>query len=125
MPVPAQVRTADIICTTTNASEPVFKGAWLAPGTHINGVGSYTPQMQELDVATVRQCHVVVDSEHALAAGDLAIPLQDDTLMYARSHSHAHPFITAAWLSCKTHLAAPAPRTRARARQCRAGWITC
>lgn len=81
--VASAVRTADIICTTTNASEPVFKGAWLAPGTHINGVGSYTPQMQELDVATVRQCHVVVDSEHALAAGDLAIPLQDDTLMRA------------------------------------------
>ena len=76
--VEAAVRGADIICATTNASTPVFMGEWLAPGTHINAVGSYTPQMQELDVATVRQCAVVVDSEHALAAGDLAIAIEQE-----------------------------------------------
>ena len=34
------VEDADIICTTTSAREPVLKGDWLAPGTHINAVGS-------------------------------------------------------------------------------------
>ena len=43
------VRSSDVLCLCTNASQPLFDGAWLQPGTHVNGVGSYTPQMQEMD----------------------------------------------------------------------------
>jgi len=43
------VRDADIICTATTSSRPVFNGADLKPGAHINAVGAYTPQMQEID----------------------------------------------------------------------------
>lgn len=41
------VAQADIITTVTTAEKPVFNGTLLAKGTHINSIGSYTPQMQE------------------------------------------------------------------------------
>jgi ornithine cyclodeaminase len=71
------VRGADIICTATTSSTPVFDGHDLTPGCHINGIGSFTPNMQEIDAKTVQRSLVVVDSrEAALAeAGDLIIPL--------------------------------------------------
>ena len=72
--IEAAVRASDLICTTTNSSAPMFDGAWMKPGTHVNAVGSYTPTAQELDRDTVARCAIVIDSEHALAAGDLAIP---------------------------------------------------
>ena len=69
------VRMSDLICTTTNSSVPMFDGKWMKAGTHVNAVGSYTQTMQELDEATVTRCAIVVDTDHALAAGDLAIPI--------------------------------------------------
>ncbi len=70
------VQNADIVITATTSSTPVFDGNDLRPGTHITGVGSYTPQMQEVDAVTVNRARVVVDSrEAALAeAGDIIIP---------------------------------------------------
>eukprot|EP00743_Colponemidia_sp_Colp-15_P003644 GILK01003933.1.p1 GENE.GILK01003933.1~~GILK01003933.1.p1 ORF type:complete len:334 (-),score=80.14 GILK01003933.1:141-1142(-) len=69
------VSRADIIVTATNASTPVLKGLDLKDGTHINAVGAYRPDMQELDEETVVRSRVFVDSADALSAGDLAIPL--------------------------------------------------
>ncbi|MCX7681086.1 MAG: hypothetical protein N2508_03820 [Anaerolineae bacterium] len=70
-------RQADIICTATTSSSPVFEDADLRPGTHINAVGAYTPQMQELPTRTVQRARVIVDHRpSSLAeAGDLLIPL--------------------------------------------------
>lgn len=64
---------AEVICTATTSTEPVFDGADLAPGAHLNGVGSYTLDMREVDVETVRRSSVFVDSrDSALAeAGEL------------------------------------------------------
>ena len=75
----AAVREADIVCTATTSSTPVFDGHDLRPGTHINAIGGYTPTMQEVDSATVAMARVVVDSrEAALAeAGDLIIPIRE------------------------------------------------
>lgn len=74
----AAVRAADIICAATTSSTPVFDATWVKPGTHINGVGSFTPEMQEIPAATVTQARVVVDHrESALSeGGDLIIPLR-------------------------------------------------
>lgn len=86
-PVPADIHIAaaprealaeaDVICAATTTRTPVFDGRDLRPGAHINGIGSFTPQMQEIDATTVRRARVFVDSvEAALAeAGDLIIPL--------------------------------------------------
>jgi len=71
------VTGADIVCTATTSTTPVFQHAWLAPGTHVNGVGAYTPEMQEIPAATVAAARVVVDAVEAALheAGDLMKPL--------------------------------------------------
>ena len=68
---------ADIVCTATTSYEPVFSGRDLLPGTHVNAIGSFTPEMQEVDMDTIRRSLVVVDSREAVMeeAGDLLIPL--------------------------------------------------
>jgi alanine dehydrogenase len=69
------VADADIVITATTSRTPVFDGEDLKPGTHITGIGSYTPQMQEVDAATVRRATVVVDSRAACSAeaGDIIV----------------------------------------------------
>ncbi len=52
---------ADIICTVTSSATPVLKGAWVAPGTHINAVGASVPSMQEIDQAALLQARLFTD----------------------------------------------------------------
>ena len=74
----AALAEADIVCAATTSRTPVFDGRDLRPGTHVNGIGSFTPEMQEIDATTVRRARVIVDSRAATLAeaGDLIIPLQ-------------------------------------------------
>lgn len=61
---------ADIICTTTGAREPILKGAWVAPGTHVNAVGSSTPLPAEIDSDLVVKSRFIADHRpHVLAHG--------------------------------------------------------
>jgi ornithine cyclodeaminase/alanine dehydrogenase-like protein (mu-crystallin family) len=55
------VRGADIVVTATSAKEPVIKKEWLAPGTHINAVGSSIKTTRELDSETVKAASLFVD----------------------------------------------------------------
>lgn len=73
------IRGSDVVCAASTAPQPVFDDADVADGTHINAVGSYTPDKREIPAATVRRSFVVVDSRHAAweEAGDLIQPLQD------------------------------------------------
>lgn len=68
---------ADIICTSTTSSTPVFSDECLKQGSHINAVGAYTPKMQEIPSETVVRAKVVIDHRTASLseAGDLLIPL--------------------------------------------------
>lgn len=72
----AVVRDADLICTTTAASEPVLHGEWIRPGAHVNAVGACFPSARELDTAAVVRSRLIVDRrESALnEAGDFLIP---------------------------------------------------
>jgi ornithine cyclodeaminase/alanine dehydrogenase-like protein (mu-crystallin family) len=72
------IAEADIVCTATTSSIPVFDGRNLKAGTHINAVGAFTPKMQEIDAHTVKASIVVVDSIEAAQeeAGDLIIPVR-------------------------------------------------
>jgi len=67
------VSGADVICTATTATRPVFEDAWLSDGVHINGIGAYTPEMQEIPDATVGRARIIVDAVEAVLheAGDL------------------------------------------------------
>ena len=82
------VREADVICTATTSTRPVFDDADLKPGTHINGIGAYTPQMQEVPAETVARARVVVDSRSATLAeaGDLIIPMERGMITAADIH---------------------------------------
>lgn len=58
----AAVRGADVVSAATSAVTPALCGAWLAPGAHVNGVGSFRLDMRELDQeAVARAARVVVD----------------------------------------------------------------
>jgi ornithine cyclodeaminase len=65
------ISTADCIATTTNSPTPIFDGSLLKPGCHINGIGSYTPDMQEVAARTVDRCRVFMDTPEAKDVGDL------------------------------------------------------
>ncbi|MBI3697859.1 MAG: ornithine cyclodeaminase family protein [Acidobacteria bacterium] len=67
------VSGADIICTATTSATPVFDGRHLRPGAHINAVGSFSPEKQEVDVDTIARSLVVVDSRES-AVAEAGIP---------------------------------------------------
>ncbi len=70
-------READILVTATTSRTPVFPGRALSPGAHINAIGAFRPEMQEVDEETLLRSRIFVDSlESCLEeAGDLVIPL--------------------------------------------------
>jgi alanine dehydrogenase len=68
---------ADIISCATGAAAPILAGRWLKPGTHVDLVGSFSPQAREADDAVLREARIFVDTRlGAMAeAGDLIQPL--------------------------------------------------
>ncbi|HIG47432.1 MAG TPA: ornithine cyclodeaminase family protein [candidate division Zixibacteria bacterium] len=74
--IEAAVDGADIICTTTMAPQPILKGDWLAPGVHINAVGSSIKSTRELDTAAVVKSRLFVDRRESTLneAGDFLFP---------------------------------------------------
>ena len=81
----AATQRADIVSCCTLSREPVISGAWLRPGTHLDLIGSFTPEMRETDDAAVARALVVVDTDAALTeSGDLAVPLRNGTLTQDR-----------------------------------------
>jgi len=80
------VTQADIICTATNSATPLFPGAWVRPGTHINAVGANTRTMRELDTVTIQRSRVFVDHHPAAGAeaGDILMPIAEGAVTYAQ-----------------------------------------
>lgn len=74
------VSNADIITCVTTTTRPLFPADLVQPGTHINGIGSYTPQMQEIGAdVLIKAGGVYCDTVDGVIneAGDLMIPLAD------------------------------------------------
>lgn len=69
----AAVEQADVVSCATPAREPLFSASAVRPGTHVNAVGAFTPEMVELPGALLSEAFVVVDDLDAAAAeaGDL------------------------------------------------------
>jgi len=78
----AAVRDADIICTLTPATAPILRAEWLAPGAHVNAIGSSVPGYRETETAVVARSRVFVDRrESALnEADDIRIPLREGVI---------------------------------------------
>jgi ornithine cyclodeaminase/alanine dehydrogenase-like protein (mu-crystallin family) len=71
--VESAVRGADIVCCATSSTAPLFRAEWVRPGTHVILVGSYKPEMAEVDSTLIHRSRVLVDSRTAcgLEAGEL------------------------------------------------------
>jgi len=68
----ASVAAADIVSCATLSTAALIEGRWLAPGTHLDLIGSFTPQMREADAACFERARVFVDTDEALAkSGDV------------------------------------------------------
>ena len=63
------VRQSDVVCLATSSKTPVLHGRDVRPGTHVNGVGSFTPDMCETDTEFVAKARVVVDLLSAARVG--------------------------------------------------------
>lgn len=73
----AAVHAADIVCCVTASTSALVCGDCLRPGTHVDLIGGYTPQMREADDAAMRRARIFVDSRWFTVAhvGDLTQPL--------------------------------------------------
>ena len=60
------VAEADIICTVTSAPEPILKGEWVRPGTHLNLVGSSYAGPVEVDNDLVVRSRFIADSREGV-----------------------------------------------------------
>ena len=83
------VRKADIVVTASSSHDPVFDGNWLKPGTHVNNIGSHSPDARELDTTTVKRSKFVADLKEAnlAEAGDILIPIKEGAV--TADHIHA------------------------------------
>jgi ornithine cyclodeaminase len=75
----AAVTGADVVVTATDCASPVLPADAVAPGAHVNAVGGYRPDMQELPSRLVARARLVVDQiAAALAeAGDVIVPIAE------------------------------------------------
>lgn len=72
---------ADVISCATLARTPVLLGDWLRPGHHVDLIGSFTPEMREVDDTAITRASVYVDTHDALVeSGDIKTPLESGVL---------------------------------------------
>jgi alanine dehydrogenase len=86
----------DVICACTNSPEPLFDGKLLRPGTHLNLVGSFQPEVREVDSVAICRARVYVDTHPgALAeAGDILIPMAEGLITSEHVVSDLHQLVT-------------------------------
>jgi len=73
------LKDVDIICTATNSESPLFYKKHLKKGTHINAIGSFKPEMQELDPEIINSSRVYFDDKEACLneSGDFVKAVKD------------------------------------------------
>jgi ornithine cyclodeaminase len=71
------VRDSDIVSCATTSRQPVFDGTWLTPGTHVDLMGGFRPDMREADDTAITRACVFVDTREGACreAGDITQPL--------------------------------------------------
>lgn len=79
---PRRAAENDIVVTASSSKTPVFAAAWIRPGTHINGIGSHSPDAREIDTDTVRRAHVISDLPAArlVEDADFMLPIQEGAI---------------------------------------------
>jgi ornithine cyclodeaminase/alanine dehydrogenase-like protein (mu-crystallin family) len=80
----AAVAAADVVSCATLSNTPLVQGAWLRPGSHLDLIGGFTPQMREADDACLVGARLYVDTTEALQkSGDLLGPMARGALRAA------------------------------------------
>lgn len=94
---PDELLQADIICAATSSPTPIFDGSKVKEGTHINGIGSHTPNARELDTEIVKRSKFIGDSREACfnEAGDIMIPLSAGEIHESHFYAELGEVITA------------------------------
>ncbi|GAB3681811.1 ornithine cyclodeaminase family protein [Salinarchaeum chitinilyticum] len=83
------VEGADVVVTATNASDPVFDGERLAPGTHVTAMGQYHPEKRELDHETIARSRYVPDLEERVSQDAGSFLHAQEAGVVEESHVHA------------------------------------
>ncbi|MBQ4851597.1 ornithine cyclodeaminase family protein [Pseudoalteromonas sp. MMG012] len=75
----ATINSADIVSCATGSHEPLFDGAWLKPGAHVDLIGNHHKQHRECDSITVTRSKLFVDSRVNVLneAGEVLIPISE------------------------------------------------
>jgi ornithine cyclodeaminase len=76
------VAEADIVTSATMAQAPVIRGEWLRPGTHLDLIGAYRPDMREADDRALTRARIFVDSRDTVLdhIGELKTPLAEGVI---------------------------------------------
>lgn len=76
------VRDTDLIVTATTAKEPILQAGWIAPGCHINAVGSSIPTARELSSELMATGLVFADRRESLIneSGDFLMAVNDGAI---------------------------------------------
>ncbi len=79
------VRRADVVATATMSPTPLIQGAWLQPGSHLDLIGAYRPDMREADSTCFARARVFVDARATTLhhIGDLMVPLAEGVITEA------------------------------------------
>ncbi|SNY91731.1 ornithine cyclodeaminase [Cohaesibacter sp. ES.047] len=78
----AAAKAADVISCATMSPTPIIKGEWLTPGTHLDLVGAFRPDMRESDDEAIRRSRVYVDTLAGATkeGGDITQPIASNVL---------------------------------------------
>lgn len=90
---PEAAAESDIIITITSSREPVLKGAWVKPGTHINAAGGNSILRSETDDEVIKRANfIAVDSKDQarIEAGELVFPIEKGLLTWERVQEICH-----------------------------------
>ena len=94
---------SDVLCTCTSASTPLFDGRDLRPGTHLNLLGSFRPQVREVDSFTVQRSRVVIDTYGAMPEmGDLLMAQQDGSIAHDHVVADLHDLVSGGKIGRRT-----------------------
>lgn len=77
------VSEADIISSATSSPDPIIKGAYVTPGTHVDLVGGYSQTTRESDDALIQNASIYVDNRDTTLnhVGDIATPIESGVII--------------------------------------------
>ena len=75
---------ADVISSATMATVPLVQGKYLKPGTHVDLIGGWQPEMRESDDEAVRRSRIFTDStELCRTCGDISQPVESGVITWS------------------------------------------